>query len=219
VNDIQTKGNSKRWEDEMTKTIRPLSIQSLLVVTVLSVIASVGTSAAGKRAQGPVPPDRGSQNYEQWLTREVGHQLVQVPWLSVFDNLQYSVKGSEVTLSGQVWQPVTKDDAETAVKGIEGVTKVNNNIEVLPLSPFDDEIRRAEYRAIYSAPELQRYAMGVLPSIHIIVKGGHVTLVGTVDNEMDKNVAEIRAKSVPNVFSVDDQLQVRPTRASTQSRK
>jgi hyperosmotically inducible periplasmic protein len=214
VNDIQTKGNSKRWEDEMTKTIRPLSIQSLLVVTVLSVIASVGTSAAGKRTQGPVPPDRSSQNYEQWLTREVGHQLVQVPWLSVFDNLQYSVKGSEVTLSGQVWQPVTKDDAETAVKGIEGVTKVNNNIEVLPLSPFDDEIRRAEYRAIYGAPELQRYAMGVLPSIHIIVKGGHVTLAGTVDNEMDKNVAEIRAKSVPNVFSVDDQLQVRPTRAS-----
>jgi hyperosmotically inducible periplasmic protein len=203
----------------MTTTIRPLSIQSLLVVTVLSVIASVGTSAAGKRTQGPVPPDRSSQNYEQWLTREVGHQLVQVPWLSVFDNLQYSVKGSEVTLSGQVWQPVTKDDAETAVKGIEGVTKVNNNIEVLPLSPFDDEIRRAEYRAIYGAPELQRYAMGVLPSIHIIVKGGHVTLVGTVDNEMDKNVAEIRAKSVPNVFSVDDQLQVRPTRASVQSRK
>jgi len=202
----------------MTTTIRPLSIQSILVVTVLSVIASVGTSAAGKRAQGPVPPDRGSQNYEQWLTREVGHQLVQVPWLSVFDNLQYSVKGSEVTLSGQVWQPVTKDDAETAVKGIEGVTKVNNNIEVLPLSPMDDQIRRAEHRAIYGAPELQRYAMGVLPSIHIIVKGGHVTLVGTVDSEMDKNVAEIRAKSVPNVFSVDDQLQVRPTRASAQSR-
>jgi len=203
----------------MTTTIRPLSVQSILVVTVLSVIASVGTFAASRSAQGAAPPERGSQNYEQWLTREVGHQLVQVPWLSVFDNLQYSVTGSEVTLSGQVWQPVTKDDAQTAVKGIEGVTKVNNNIEVLPLSPFDDEIRRAEYRAIYGAPELQRYAMGVLPSIHIIVKGGHVTLVGTVDNEMDKNVALIRAKSVPNVFSVDDQLQVRPTRASVESKK
>lgn len=202
----------------MTTTIRSLSIQSILVVTVLSVIASMGTFAASRSAQGAAPPERGSQNYERWLTREVGHQLVQVPWLSVFDNLQYSVKGSEVTLSGQVWQPVTKDDAETAVKGIEGVTKVNNNIEVLPLSPFDDGIRRAEYRAIYGAPELQRYAMGVLPSIHIIVKGGHVTLVGTVDNEMDKNVAEIRAKSVPNVFSVDDELQVRPTRASVQSK-
>jgi hyperosmotically inducible periplasmic protein len=218
VNDIKPVGNSKRWEDEMTRINRPLSIQSILIVTVLGVIASVGTFAAGRSTQGAAPPERGSQNYEQWLTREVGHQLVQVPWLSVFDNLQYSVKGSEVTLSGQVWQPVTKDDAETAVKGIEGVTKVNNNIEVLPLSPFDDEIRRAEYRAIYGAPELQRYAMGVLPSIHIIVKGGHVTLVGTVDSEMDKNVAEIRAKSVPNVFSVDDQLQVRPTRASVQSK-
>lgn len=203
----------------MPTTIRPLSIRSVLAVSILCVITSAGTFARDKGAQGPAPPDRGGQNYEKWLTREVGHELVQVPWLSVFDNLQYSVKGSEVTLSGQVWQPVTKDDAQTAVKGIEGVTKVNNNIEVLPLSPMDDQIRRAEYRAIYGFPELQRYAMGVLPSIHIIVKNGHVTLVGTVDNEMDKNVVEIRAKSVPNVFSVDDNLQVRPTRAQTQSKR
>ena len=200
-------------------TIRPLSIRTILVVTALSLIASAGTFAWDKGAQGPTPPERGTQNYEKWLTREVRHELVQVPWLSVFDNLQYSVNGSEVTLSGQVWQPVTKLDAETAVKGIEGVIKVNNNIEVLPLSPMDDQIRRAEYRAIYGAPELQRYAMGVLPSIHIIVKNGHVTLIGAVDNQMDKNVAEIRAKSVPNVFSVDDNLQVRPTRTETQSKR
>jgi len=200
-------------------TIRPLSIRTILVVTALSLIASAGTFAWDKGAQGPTPPERGTQNYEKWLTREVRHELVQVPWLSVFDNLQYSVNGSEVTLGGQVWQPVTKQDAETAVKGIEGVTKVNNNIEVLPLSPMDDQIRRAEYRAIYGAPELQRYAMGVLPSIHIIVKNGHVTLIGAVDNQMDKNVAEIRAKSVPNVFSVDDNLQIRPTRTETQSKR
>jgi hyperosmotically inducible protein len=203
----------------MPTTIRPLSIRSILVVTAWCVIASAGTWASDKGAQGPVPPDRGSQKYEQWLTREVGHELIQVPWLSVFDNLQYSVKGSEVTLSGQVWQPVTKQDAATAVKGIEGVTKVNNNIEVLPLSPMDDQTRRAEYRAIYGFPELQRYAMGVLPSIHIIVKNGHVTLAGSVDNQMDKNVVEIRAKSVPNVFSVTDELQVRPSRSETQSKR
>jgi hyperosmotically inducible periplasmic protein len=203
----------------MRTTIRPLSIRPLLVVITLSVIACAGTSAWSRDAQGPAPPDRGSQSYEKWLTREVGHQLIQVPWLSIFDNLQYSVHGSEITLSGQVWQPVTKEDAQTAVKGIEGVTKVTNNIEVLPNSPMDDQIRRAEYRAIYGAPSLQRYAMGVLPSIHIIVKNGHVTLVGTVDNEMDKNVAEIQAKSVPNVFSVDDQLQVKPTRTQTQSKR
>src|SRR5438445_9832377 len=200
-------------------TIRPLSIRTILVVTALSLIASAGTFAWDKGAQGPTPPERGTQNYEKWLTREAGHQLVQVPWLSVFDNLQYSVHGSEVTLSGQVWQPVTKDDAQTAVKGIEGVTKAINNIEVLPLSPMDDQIRRAEYRTIYGAPNLQRYAMGVLPSIHIVVKNGHVTLVGTVDNEMDKNVAEIQAKSVPNVFSVDDQLQVKPARTKTESKR
>lgn len=191
----------------MSDKIQSLSIQSLLAVTILCVIAS-GSILAAERVQGAAPPERGTQNYERWLTREVGHQLVEVPWLSIFDNLQYSVNGSEVALSGQVWQPVTKQDAQTAVKGIEGVTKVINNIEVLPNSPMDDQLRRAEYRAIYGAPELQRYAMGVLPSIHIIVKNGHVTLVGTVDNEMDKDVALIRAKSVPNVFSVEDQLKV-----------
>ena len=197
----------------MPTRIRPLSIRAILIVSILCVITSAGTFAWGRGAQGSAPPERGTQNYEKWLTREVGHQLIQVPWLSVFDNLQYSVNGSEVTLSGQVWQPVTKQDAETSVKGIEGVTKVINNIEVLPLSPMDDGIRRAEYRAIYGAPELQRYAMGVLPSIHIIVKNGHVTLIGTVDNEMDKNVAVIRANSVPNVFSVDDKLQVQSSRS------
>jgi hyperosmotically inducible periplasmic protein len=202
----------------MHTTIRPLSIRAILIVFAWCVIASPGAFAGNRAAQGPPPPD-GGQKYEQWLTREVGHELIQVPWLSVFDNLQYSVKGSEVTLTGQVWQPVTKLDAETAVKGIEGVTKVNNNIEVLPNSPMDDQTRRAEYRAIYGAPELQRYAMGILPSIHIIVKNGHVTLVGYVDNQMDKNVAEIRAKSVPNVFSVTDDLQVRPARTEKQSKR
>lgn len=202
----------------MPTRIRAFSVRTLLAVAVLGVMVWGSTSAAD-RAQGAAPPERGTQNYEKWLTREVGHQLVQVPWLSIFDNLQYSVNGSEVTLTGQVWQPVTKQDAETAVKGIEGVTQVVNHIEVLPTSPMDDQIRRAEYHAIYGAPELQRYAMGVLPSIHIIVKNGHVTLVGTVDNQMDKNVADIRAKSVPNVFSVDDQLQVQPTRTRTESKR
>src|SRR5260370_17329220 len=184
----------------MPTTIRPHSIRYVQIVIALEVIASAGTLAWAKGAQG-APADRGSQKYEQWLTREVRHELVQVPWLSVFDNLQYSVMGSEVTLSGQVWQPVTKDDAGKAVKGIEGVTKVNNNIEVLPLSPMDDQLRRPEYRAIYGATELQRYAMGVLPSIHIIVKTGHGTLIATADNHMSKNVAEVRTKTVPTVFS------------------
>jgi hyperosmotically inducible protein len=167
-------------------------------------------------AQGP--PARTNPNYEQWLTREVNHELVLLPWLSLFDNLEYKVQGSEVTLMGQVVNPVTKDDAEKAVRGIEGVTKVNDNIEVLPLSPLDDQIRRAEYRSIYGESQLQRYAMGTLPPIHIIVKGGHVTLKGFVDNQTDKQLAEIRAKTVPNVFSVDNELQVKPGRPE-QSKK
>ena len=109
-----------------------------------------------------------------------------IPWLSVFDNLQYRVDGNNVTLSGQVTQPYIKDDAEKAVKGIEGMGHINNQIEVLPVSPMDDQIRRAEYRAIYSFPSLQRYATMALPKIHIVVKGGHVTLEGMVLNQGTK---------------------------------
>jgi hyperosmotically inducible periplasmic protein len=147
-----------------------------------------------------------SRNGEAYLMREVRHELLLVPWYTVFDNLQYSVNGNEVTLSGQVVQPTVKADAENAVKHIEGVEKVNDQIEVLPTSPFDDQIRRAEYRAIYSQPNLQRYGVGNLQSIHIIVKGGHVTLEGVVDSQQDKDAANIYANGVPNVFSVDNHL-------------
>ena len=113
-----------------------------------------------------------------------------------------------MTLSGQVTQPTLKSDAEKNVKSIEGVSSVDNKIEVLPVSPNDDRLRRAEFRAIYSAPNLNKYAIQAVPPIHIIVKGGHVTLVGVVANEADKNVAEIQAKSVSGVFSVDNKLTV-----------
>ena len=200
----------------LTKT-HTLLIRSLLMVTVLCFIVSGGFIVSGiAYAQGPPPST--SPNYEQWLTREVGHELVLLPWLSIFDDLSYKVQGSEVTLMGEVVNPVTKDDAERTVKSIEGVTKINDNIEVLPLSPMDDQIRRAEYRSIYGEPQLQRYAMGTLPPIHIIVKGGHVTLKGFVDNQTDKQLAEIRAKTVPNVFSVDNELQVKPGRPEESKR-
>jgi len=207
----------------MPTIMRRLGTRSIRVVIsflVISFVLMAGDCAfafdSAVRQNTPPPSERGGgQAFEQWLTREVGHELNLLPWLTVFDNLQYQVNGSEVTLLGQVVNPVIKDDAQTAVKGIEGVTKINNKIEVLPLSPVDAQIRRAEFHAIYGAPQLQRYGMGTMPSIHIIVENGHVTLLGYVDNEGDKNVAEIRAKSVPNVFSVMDNLQVRPGRPST----
>jgi hyperosmotically inducible protein len=132
--------------------------------------------------------------------------LVMLPWYSVFDNLAYKVEGDKVTLYGQVTRPTLKSDAETAVKGVEGVTTVVNNIEVLPPSPMDDQLRRALYRAIYGDAGLSRYAEQAVPSIHIIVKNGSVTLEGAVGNEMDKNLAGMRANQVPNVFSVKNNL-------------
>ena len=113
-----------------------------------------------------------------------------LPYYGVFDNLAYRVDGNTVTLLGQVTRPTLKSDAENVVKDIEGVERVNNQIEVLPLSPMDDRIRMATYRAIYSAPGLDRYAMQAVPPIHIIVNNGKVTLEGVVANEADKNMAE-----------------------------
>jgi hyperosmotically inducible protein len=142
------------------------------------------------------------------ITREVRHELVMLPYYGVFDNLAYSVNGGVVTLYGQVTNPTLKSDAANAVKRIEGVTQVDNRIEVLPLSPMDDQLRRALYRAIYSEPSLSRYSMQAVPPIHIIVDNGKVTLVGVVASETDKNLAGLRANSVSGVFSVDNQLKV-----------
>jgi hyperosmotically inducible protein len=142
------------------------------------------------------------------IQREVRHELLMLPYLDVFDNLAYKVDGYNVTLMGQVTRPTLKSDAERVVKKIEGVEKVDNQIEVLPPSPMDDRIRLRLYRAIYGFPSLQKYALGVQKPIRIIVKGGNVTLEGVVDNEGDKNTAGIRAKSVSGTFSVNNNLQV-----------
>src|SRR5437588_661078 len=151
---------------------------------------------------------RSEAKYREKLYKEVRHQLVMLPWYSVFDNLAYQVDGDKVALYGQVTRPVLKSDAEAAVKSIEGVASVVNNIEVLPPSPMDDQLRRALYRAIYGDPGLSRYSIQAVPSIHIIVKNGNVTLEGVVDSEMDKNLAALRANQVPNVFSVKNNLVV-----------
>jgi len=145
---------------------------------------------------------------DQTIAREVRHQLVMIPWFSVFDNLAYTINGTEVTLTGQVRNSAIKRDAENAVKGIEGVTAVHNNIQILPASPGDDQIRNAMYRTIYGDPALQRYALGVLQPIHIIVNMGHVTLEGVVANQADKDLANVRANGVSGVFSVTNNLKV-----------
>lgn len=142
------------------------------------------------------------------LENKVRHELVMLPYLNVFDDISFRVDGSTVTLFGEVTKPVLRSDAENVVKRVEGVARVENQIEVLPLSSFDDGIRLRTARAIYGYPALQRYGMGAQPSIHIIVKNGNVTLMGFVSTNMDKQLAFTRANAVPGVFAVNNQLQI-----------
>ncbi|MPZ20719.1 MAG: BON domain-containing protein [Luteitalea sp.] len=142
------------------------------------------------------------------LSRSVFHELITLPYYGVFDQLGFEIDRGTVTLQGQVRRPTLKRDAENVVKRLRGVEQVVNEIEVLPVSPSDDRIRMATYRAIYGHDTLQRYAIQSVPPIHIIVKNGRVTLVGSVGSQMDKTVATMQARSVSGVFEVTDQLQL-----------
>ena len=167
-----------------------ISIFAMLLLAVAPAIA---------RAQGATNPQ---------LAKKVRHELVMLPYYGVFDNLAYSINGGQVTLYGQVVRPTTRSDAERRVKKIAGVTHVENNIKVLPLSSFDDSIRAATYRSIARMGGLYRYLQGVNPSLHIVVDRGHVALEGVVSNSGDRNLAYIAANRVPGVFSVQNNLRI-----------
>jgi len=154
--------------------------------------------------------DQPSARSTERIEKEVRHELLMLPWFGVFDNIAYKVDGYNVTLLGQVVRPSLKSDAENSVKRIEGVEKVDNQIEVLPPSPMDDRLRQRLFRAIYNYGPLQKYELGVQKPIRIIVKNGHCTLEGVVDNDADKNVAGIRANGVSGLFSVTNNLRVVP---------
>ena len=167
----------------------------------LLVLATLGTAQDAHR-------DQPSAKSQERIIKEVRHELLMLPYFGVFDYISYKVDGPTVTLLGAVVRPTLKSDAENVVKHIEGVEKVDNQIEVLPPSPMDDRLRLELFRAIYQYPPLQKYELGVQKPIRIIVKNGHVTLEGVVDNEADKNLAGVRANSVPGIFSVANNLQV-----------
>lgn len=139
---------------------------------------------------------------------KIRKELVRLPYYGVFDNLAYQLDGDIVTLSGQVVRPTTRKDAERRVARIEGVRRVVNNIEVLPVSQFDDSIRLRTYRAVFRSGSLYRYAMGANPSIHIVVSRGRVTLEGVVSSKMDSQLAYMAARGVPGVFAVTNNLRV-----------
>jgi hyperosmotically inducible periplasmic protein len=176
----------------MKRRISQLTI-SLVALALLAVAPAVAS------AQGATNPQ---------LAKKVRHELVTLPYYGVFDNLAYSINGGNVTLYGQVVRPSTRSDAEHRVKRIAGVTRVVNNIKVLPLSPFDDRIRAATYRSIARMGGLYRYLQGTNPSLHIVVAGGHVVLEGVVSNSGDRNLAYVAANRVPGVFSVQNNLRV-----------
>jgi hyperosmotically inducible protein len=172
-------------------------IRSKLMV-VLALVVLAGSVVVA----GAAPPAQRS------TMAKVHKELVTLPYYGVFDNLEYKVEGDTVTLYGQVRNPTTRRDAERRVARIEGVDNVINKIEVLPVSGFDDSIRARAYRAVFRSGSLYRYAMGANPSVHIIVKNGHITLEGVVSSQMDSQLAYMAARGVPGAFSVTNNLRV-----------
>lgn len=170
----------------------PVLLAGLLVLVTLGVAQDTQPSAKS----------------QERIVKEVRHELLMLPYFDVFDYIAFKVDGGNVTLLGSVVKPVTKSDAENSVKHIEGVDKVDNQIEVLPPSSMDDGLRRRVFRAIYQYPALQRYELGVQKPIRIIVKSGRLTLEGVVDSEADKNLVGLRANGVSGIFSVTNNLQV-----------
>jgi len=174
-------------------------------VRTLALCVGMMASAFSFSVQNAMASERGTER----LDKQVKHELNMLPYVNAFDYLTFTVDANNnVTLNGEVTNPVVKRDAGNVVKRIEGVERVNNQIQVLPVSFFDNRLRVRLYRTIYGYPALEKYALGINKPIRIIVENGHVTLMGVVDNQTDKNIAGIRANSVPGAFSVDNQLTV-----------
>jgi hyperosmotically inducible periplasmic protein len=173
--------------------MKPSSYRKLVAAAMVLVVAPL-------LVHGAVSPDQ--------LEKKVRHELLMLPYYGVFDNLAFRVDGSKVVLLGQVSRPTLRSTAERVVKQIEGVSSVDNRIEVLPVSFHDDRIRRGVLRAVYGNSALFRYNLGAIAPIRIIVKNGDVTLEGVVANEMDRNIAYLAANGVSGVFSVKNNLRV-----------
>ncbi len=179
------------------------------VPLVFSIMIFSMAALASPACQDNQPTGAINQKSIDRIYKEVRHELVMLPYYGVFDNLSYKVDpDGTVTLIGQVVNPVLKSDAGNVVKRIEGVEKVVNNIEVLPTSINDDQIRRAAYRAIYGNEVLSQYQLRAVPPIHIIVKNGNITLEGVVARAMDKQIAGVQANTVHGAFSVTNNLVV-----------
>lgn len=143
------------------------------------------------------------------IVKNVQHNLMTYPYYSIFDDISYKVENGQVSIYGAVTTPVKKSDIHNIIARLPGVESVNDNVEVLPLSDNDNLLRRQIASSIYRFATLSRYGMGTHPSIHIIVDNGHVTLIGVVDSQADKDVAGVRASGAGLSFGpVVNNLQV-----------
>jgi hyperosmotically inducible protein len=207
----------------LSRLLRLIIIVFTILLTFMPVTTASGALLTPQKgpdkppvSQALAPHNAGLDPLRARLVKEIRHELVTLPYYDVFDWLEGEVKDDgTVVLRGQVVRPTTKSEAEARVKSIEGVSRVDNQIEVLPVSPHDDRLRAALYRAIYrfNSP-LQRYATRAMRPIHIIVKNGRVALKGVVATEMDKRLAYTAARGVPGVFAVTNELRVEQPAAS-----
>ena len=179
----------------------------LAVIVNLAVFCGAGVIAA------PQPPahsqTKAPEKPNDALAKSVHHQIQVLPFYSVFDNIESHVDGNRVTLTGQVLRSTLKKHAEAAVKDLEGVSSVSNQIELLPASSADDDLRTAIYRALFEDDTLKKYAAENVPPIHIVVKGGNVVLVGVVQNDSDRKLAGTLASQVPNSKSLQNRVTVK----------
>jgi hyperosmotically inducible protein len=177
----------------------------------LALLALISAPAIPALSAQPAPSGKTQKSAEKAtpaLSREIHRQILLLPFYSVFDFIDFTLEGKKVILTGQVLRRTLKENAEAAVKSIEGVDSVVNQIEILPTSPSDDDVRTAVYRALYEDSALAHYAVQNVPPLHIIVNNGNVVLVGSVDSLSDKNLAGYRAGSVANVHGVKNNLVV-----------
>ena len=186
------KTNTMKTNTMKTNTMKNPFIHRILTAAAVLLLATFSATLVAAELSG--------------VARQVRHELVMLPYYGVFDNLEFKVEGSKVSLLGQVHRPSLKKSAERVVKRLESVESVDNQIEVLPTSSNDDRIRSDVFRAVYYHPNFTRYAIRAVPPIHIIVKNGNVTLVGPVARKTDKDLAGLLSNGVSGVFSVKNNI-------------
>jgi hyperosmotically inducible periplasmic protein len=192
-------------------TVYSMILRPFRAIAILLLLSSLLPAFSWGHAQAALPkPGKVQDAYTAALSHEIHHQLLVLPFYSVFDSISFSLEGGRVTLTGQVLRRALKEQAEAAVKSVEGITVVVNQIEVLPVSASDDDLRDAVYRSIYEDPTLARYAVQNIPPIHIVIENGNVTLEGPVESAADKKLAATRAATASNVHSVKNNLIVHP---------